>query len=123
MLLVASEFEDAHERLLGDLDAADALHALLALLLLLQQLALAADVAAVALGDDVLPQGGDALGGDDFGPHGGLPLKQCISQPLTAAVALNSLYRVPFERTQVLARSLGRYGHFASLLERPYLIP
>src|SRR6476646_9922777 len=42
--------ERGDERLLGDLDAADHLHPLLALLLLLQQLALAGDVTAVALG-------------------------------------------------------------------------
>ena len=54
MGLIAAQLQDAHKGLLGDLDAADGLHALLALLLLLQELALARDVAAVALGDDVL---------------------------------------------------------------------
>src|SRR5882672_12400214 len=44
------------ERLLRDLDRADPLHAPLALFLLLEQLALAADVAAVALRGDVLAQ-------------------------------------------------------------------
>src|SRR5690349_14319803 len=53
--------ECCDERLLGDLDAADHLHPLLALLLLLQQLALAGDVAAVALGQHVLADGADVL--------------------------------------------------------------
>src|SRR2546422_864485 len=53
------------ERLLGDLDAADALHAPLALLLALEQLALAGDVTAVALGDDVLAPGLHRLARDD----------------------------------------------------------
>ena len=44
----------------------DRLHPLLAFFLLFQQLALAGDVAAVALGDNVLPHGGDTLRGDDF---------------------------------------------------------
>src|SRR2546423_2634487 len=45
------EAEGGDERLLGNLDAADGLHAPLALLLLFQQLLLAGDIAAVALGD------------------------------------------------------------------------
>jgi hypothetical protein len=43
------------------LDAADHLHALLALLLLLEQLALAGDVTAVALGEHVLADRADVL--------------------------------------------------------------
>src|SRR5690606_23714041 len=46
---------------LGDFDVAELAHALLPLLLLLQELALAADVAAVALGGHVLAQGRDGL--------------------------------------------------------------
>src|SRR5438874_13405510 len=46
--------EGGHEGLLGNLDAPDLLHALLALLLPFEQLALARDFTAVALGDDVL---------------------------------------------------------------------
>src|SRR3954469_13398886 len=49
--------EYRQERVLGHLDAPDLLHALLALLLALEQLALARDVAAVALGGDVLAVG------------------------------------------------------------------
>src|SRR5438128_1755456 len=44
-----SDLQHGQERLLRDLHASHALHALLAFLLLLQQLALAGDVAAVAL--------------------------------------------------------------------------
>src|SRR4051794_33042931 len=54
-----------HERLLGDLHAADLLHALLSLLLAVEELALARDVAAVALGDDVLALRLHRLAGDD----------------------------------------------------------
>src|SRR5258708_18607099 len=61
-----------HERLLRDLHIADALHSGFARLLLLQQLALARDVAAVALGDDVLAEGGHRLAGHDLAPARGL---------------------------------------------------
>ncbi len=47
--------ENRQEGFLRYFDGSDALHALLALFLLLEQLALAGDVAAVALGEDVLP--------------------------------------------------------------------
>src|SRR3712207_4102164 len=46
------DLQDGEEGFLGDLDFADALHALLALFLLFEELALAGDVAAVALGED-----------------------------------------------------------------------
>src|SRR5258708_21312856 len=61
-----------HERLLRDLHVADALHSGFARLLLLQQLALARDVAAVALGDDVLAEGGHALAGHELAADSGL---------------------------------------------------
>src|SRR5699024_5322603 len=64
--------ERGDERLLRDLDGPDVLHALLALLLLLQELALARDVAAVALGQHVLAHRTDVLAGDDAGSDGGL---------------------------------------------------
>src|SRR5262249_32691558 len=57
---------DRHERVLRDLDRADALHAPLPCLLPLEQLALAGHVAAVALGEDVLAHGRDGLPGDDL---------------------------------------------------------
>ena len=60
------------ERLLGHLDPAHHLHPLLAFLLLLQQLALAGDVTAVALGEHVLADGPDRLAGDDARPDRGL---------------------------------------------------
>src|SRR5438552_10223773 len=67
-----SALEDRQERLLRHLDLADLLHALLALLLILEQLALARDVAAVALGGDILAHGLDGLARDDAAPDGGL---------------------------------------------------
>src|SRR5215211_9562608 len=69
---VVAELEDGEERVLRDLDAADLLHPLLALLLALEQLALARDVAAVALGGDVLAEGLHGLAGDDLRAYGGL---------------------------------------------------
>ena len=47
----SAHLQRRQERLLRDLDLADLPHALLALLLLLEELALAGDVAAVALGE------------------------------------------------------------------------
>src|SRR3954471_14614826 len=71
-LAVAGQLEHGQERLLGHLDPAHLLHALLARLLLLEQLALAAHVAAVALGDHVLAHRLDGLPGDDLGADRGL---------------------------------------------------
>src|SRR5206468_416087 len=71
-LVLFVDLEDGEEGFLRYLDLADALHALLALLLLFEELALARDVAAVALGDDVLPQSLDGLAGDDLVADGGL---------------------------------------------------
>src|SRR5437868_5142148 len=59
-----SHLQHREERLLRDFDAADRLHPLLALLLLLQQLALAGNVAAVALRDHVLAHRPHRLRGD-----------------------------------------------------------
>src|SRR6266852_2515406 len=67
-----SALEDRQERLLRHLDLADLLHALLALLLLLEQLALARDVAAVALGGDILAHGLDSLARDHAAADGRL---------------------------------------------------
>src|SRR6266567_1625717 len=64
--------QDRQERLLRDLDRPHLLHPFLSLLLLLEQLALARDVAAVALGGHVLAQRADGLAGDHFGPDRGL---------------------------------------------------
>src|SRR4029077_4412929 len=64
-LLPRPRLEHGEEGLLRDLDRAHHLHPLLAFLLLLEQLALARDVAAVALGGDVLAVGVDGRAGDD----------------------------------------------------------
>src|SRR5437764_5058184 len=64
--------QNREKRLLRDLHLADALHPLLPLFLLLEELALAGDVAAVALGEDVLAQRLDGLAGDDAVADGGL---------------------------------------------------
>ena len=65
--VVESGGQHGQERALRNLDAADLLHAPLARLLALEQLALAGDVAPVALGD-VLAVGLDGLAGDDVRP-------------------------------------------------------
>src|SRR6476620_7737766 len=57
---------------LRDLDLAELAHSLLALLLLLQQLALAADVAAIALGGNILGERADRLARDDAAADRGL---------------------------------------------------
>src|SRR5919201_391692 len=67
-----AQLEHRKEGLLRHLHAPDLLHAPLALLLLLQELALARDVAAVALGGDVLAEGLDGLARDDLRAHRGL---------------------------------------------------
>ena len=66
------ELEDGQESLGRDLDRAELAHFLLAFLLLLQQLLLAGDVAAVALGQHVLAHGPDRLSGDDLAADGRL---------------------------------------------------
>ena len=58
------ELEGTDEHVAGHFDAPDRLHLLLAFLLLLQQLALAGDVTAVALGQHVLALGLHRLAGD-----------------------------------------------------------
>src|ERR1700680_2499577 len=90
--------QHGEEGVLRDVHAADPLHALLACLLLLDQLALAGDVAAVALGDDVLADRPDALAGDDARADGGLQhhleelardqLPQLLDQRLAAGIGL-----------------------------------
>src|SRR3989338_2744492 len=57
--------KDRQERLLRDLDVTDLFHPLLTFLLLFQQLPFARDVAAVALGGDVLPERLDSLPRND----------------------------------------------------------
>src|ERR1019366_95102 len=60
------------EGLLRNLDLSHLLHALLALFLLFEQLALARDVAAIALGQHVLAQRLDRGARDHVAPDGGL---------------------------------------------------
>ena len=57
-LLFFAHLQHRQERFLRNVDFADALHPLLAFLLLFEQLALAADVSAVALGNNVLADRG-----------------------------------------------------------------
>src|SRR3954469_17205382 len=65
--LISIYFEDGEEGFLRDLHVANLFHPLLTFLLTLQQLALARNVAAVALGGDVLAQGLDGRPRDDAG--------------------------------------------------------
>src|SRR5437899_3793842 len=60
------------KRLLGDIHAAHALHAPLAFFLFLEQLALARDVAAIALGENVFAYRADGLPGDHAAANGRL---------------------------------------------------
>src|SRR5258708_23255423 len=60
----AIHLQRGNEGFLRDVDLAELPHLLLAFLLLLQKLALARDVAAVALCSDVLAQRADGLAGD-----------------------------------------------------------
>src|SRR5439155_6961966 len=60
------DLEESEKGLLGDVHPPDLLHPLLPFLLLLEKLALARDVAAVALRKDVLAHGRDVLTGDDL---------------------------------------------------------
>src|SRR6266581_1273166 len=60
------DLEQGQEGLLGDVHPPDLLHPLLPFLLLLEELALARDVPAVALRQDVLAHRRDVLAGDDL---------------------------------------------------------
>src|SRR5882757_10831067 len=63
---VFAYFQHRQESLLWYVHLSDPLHALLAFLLLFQQLALATDVTAVALGEHILTQGGYRLPSHDL---------------------------------------------------------
>ena len=63
------ELEHGEKCLRGDLNRAELAHFLLAFLLLFQQLFLARDVAAIALGEHVLAQRLDGLARDDLAPR------------------------------------------------------
>ena len=79
-LTLLADLQHGQEGFLRDLDRADLLHALLAFLLLLEQLALARDVAAVALGDDVLAQRLDVS-------------RAMILAPIAAWIATSNIWR------------------------------
>ena len=64
-LLVIPELQHVHEGILRNLHVADHLHPLLSFLLLLQKLLLTGNVAAVALGKDILAEGADSFAGND----------------------------------------------------------
>ena len=65
-------FQNLDEGFLGNIHLPDRLHPLLTLFLLLEELALAGDVASVALGGHVLAHGTDTLPGHDLAANGGL---------------------------------------------------
>src|SRR5579871_4580907 len=71
-LLVLADSQDGQESLLRDIDLANSLHALLALFLLFEQLALAGNIAAITLCQDVFAQCADTLSGDNLGADRGL---------------------------------------------------
>ena len=64
--------QNGHECFLGHIDVSDALHALLAFFLLFKKLALAADVATVALGQNILALRLDGFAGKDSTTNGSL---------------------------------------------------
>ena len=71
-IVVAVQLEHSGEGLTGQGNAAQLTHLLFAFLLLFQQLLLAGDIAAVALGQHVLAQSLDGLPGDDLAADGRL---------------------------------------------------
>src|SRR5712692_10466683 len=64
--LLFVKLQHRHERLLGDLDRADAFHAPLPFFLLLEEFALACHVAAIAFGQHILAHRRDRLARDDL---------------------------------------------------------
>ena len=69
-VVVAVELQHGGKGFTGQGDSAELAHLLLALLLLFQQLLLAGDIAAVALGQHVLAHGLDGLAGNDLAADG-----------------------------------------------------
>ena len=72
LIVAAVQFEHGGEGFAGEGDGAELAHLLFAFLLLFEQLLLTGDIAAVALGEDVLAHGLDGLAGDDLAADGGL---------------------------------------------------
>ncbi|CAN4021999.1 Antirestriction protein (ArdA), partial [Dysosmobacter welbionis] len=95
------QLEHCEKCLRRDLHASQGAHLFLALLLLFQQLLLAADVAAVALGQHILPHSLDGLPGDDPAANGRLDrhleqlpgdvLLQLLAQPAGPGIRLVSV--------------------------------
>src|SRR6187397_3367428 len=85
----AIHLQRGNESFLRDVDLAELPHLLLAFLLLLQKLALARDVAAVALGGDVLAQRADGFARDDLAADRGLDrdLEQVAGDEVLEALA------------------------------------
>src|SRR5580658_6059763 len=71
-LVVLSHSQHRQEGLLRNIDLPNAFHAFLAFFLFFQEFALAGDIAAVALGNDVLADGAYGLARDHFGADGRL---------------------------------------------------
>src|SRR5436190_23392858 len=67
-------FQNFDEGFLRNVYVADGFHPFLAFLLLLEKLALARHVAAVAFGGDILAEGADRFGRDDFSADRSLDL-------------------------------------------------
>ena len=96
--------EDGGEGFLGDVDAADAFHAAFAGFLGFEELFLAGDVAAVALGEDVLAEGADGFAGDDAGADGGL---DCDFEELAGDFAADAEREVAADDGGLLAKDEG----------------
>src|SRR5687767_7725195 len=71
-VILAVGFQNLDEGIRWDRNAADLFHLLFALLLLVEELALAADVTAIALRSDVLAHFADVVAGDHLATNGGL---------------------------------------------------
>src|SRR5258707_1488989 len=91
-VLPVAHLERREEGRLRDLDLAELAHALAPLLLLVEELALARDIAAVALGEDVLAEGLHRLAGDDAAADRGL---DCDLEELARNEALQALAQRP----------------------------
>src|SRR5437764_14789465 len=117
---LVAHFEGGNEGGLGNLHLAELAHALLALFLLLEQLALAADVAAIALGEHVLPERLHGLARDDTAADRGLDrdleklardqVLQALAEGAAAPVGLGAVHD---ERERVHRLAVHEDGHRA----------
>src|SRR5258708_7035174 len=69
LLAVLSDLQDGQKRFLRNVHTPDSLHALLTFFLFFEELSLTGNVATVALGENVLTNGGDRFAGDDLRPN------------------------------------------------------